>query len=280
MQINIDSIDVQIQMQELLNDVNKVIKSGVNKIVYEFMINKLTSELDNCKSDFEKFKKTSENDEFTYKENIELKIEESYTDSVCEIDNSNAIYVDIIKESGKDTNFEKLECENCNQKINPNKESYHILNKKSDLTQDKVVCGDCYSDLKNEFKKSGWICDDESDAETEDYDSEEEEEEEEVEEVEEKEVEEEEDEEEEEEEEEEEDEEEEEEEVEEEEEEVEEEVEEEEDDQDDEEVFEIEIDNVSYFTTNEENGELYEVDENKDPGNKIGYLKNGKPLFY
>jgi hypothetical protein len=23
-----------------------------------------------------------------------------------------------------------------------------------------------------------------------------------------------------------------------------------------------------------------EVDENKDPGNKIGYLKNGKPLFY
>jgi hypothetical protein len=47
-----------------------------------------------------------------------------------------------------------------------------------------------------------------------------------------------------------------------------------------EEVFEIEIDNVTYYTENEENGNIYSVDENGDPGNKIGYLKDGEPFFY
>ena len=47
-----------------------------------------------------------------------------------------------------------------------------------------------------------------------------------------------------------------------------------------EEVFEVEIDDVSYFTNNDENGVLYAVDENGDPGNKVGYLKDGEPFFY
>lgn len=47
-----------------------------------------------------------------------------------------------------------------------------------------------------------------------------------------------------------------------------------------EEVFEIEIDDVTYYTENEENGNIYAVDENGDPGNKIGYLKDGEPFFY
>ena len=29
-----------------------------------------------------------------------------------------------------------------------------------------------------------------------------------------------------------------------------------------------------------ENGILYAVDENGDPGNKVGYLKDGEPFFY
>jgi len=53
-----------------------------------------------------------------------------------------------------------------------------------------------------------------------------------------------------------------------------------EEDAEDEEVFEIEIDDVTYYTENEENGNIYSVDENGDPGNKIGYLKDGEPFFY
>ena len=47
-----------------------------------------------------------------------------------------------------------------------------------------------------------------------------------------------------------------------------------------EEVFEIEIDDVTYYTENEENGNIYAVDVDGNPGNKIGYLKDGEPFFY
>jgi hypothetical protein len=46
-----------------------------------------------------------------------------------------------------------------------------------------------------------------------------------------------------------------------------------------EEVFEIEIDDVTYYATNEENGPLYEVDESGDPGKLVGHLKDGEPVF-
>ena len=46
-----------------------------------------------------------------------------------------------------------------------------------------------------------------------------------------------------------------------------------------EDVFEIEIDDITYFTNDEENGNIYEADKNGDPGNKIGYLKGGEPFF-
>ncbi len=44
-------------------------------------------------------------------------------------------------------------------------------------------------------------------------------------------------------------------------------------------VFEIEVEGVTYFTTDETNGDLYEVDENGDPGDKIGILSNGEAVF-
>jgi hypothetical protein len=54
---------------------------------------------------------------------------------------------------------------------------------------------------------------------------------------------------------------------------------EDEDEDEEEEVFEIEIDDVTYYATNEENGPLYEVDESGDPGKLVGHLKDGEPVF-
>ena len=47
-----------------------------------------------------------------------------------------------------------------------------------------------------------------------------------------------------------------------------------------EEVFEIEIKGKSYYTTNEKNGSIYNVDENEEIGDEIGKFENGKPMFY
>jgi hypothetical protein len=47
-----------------------------------------------------------------------------------------------------------------------------------------------------------------------------------------------------------------------------------------EEFIEIDIDDVTYCTNNEENGFIYELTEDGDVGEKIGYLKDGEPFFY
>jgi len=49
--------------------------------------------------------------------------------------------------------------------------------------------------------------------------------------------------------------------------------------EDDEEVFEIEIDDITYFATDEENGIIYEVTADGDVGRKVGILKDGEPIF-
>ena len=64
---------------------------------------------------------------------------------------------------------------------------------------------------------------------------------------------------------------------------VEEEAEEEEEvveEESEEEVFEIEIKGKSYYTTNETNGTIYNIDENEEIGEEIGKFENGKPVFY
>ena len=53
----------------------------------------------------------------------------------------------------------------------------------------------------------------------------------------------------------------------------------EEEEEDDEEVFEIEIDDVTYYATDEENGILYEVTKTGDVGKKVGIIKDGEPIF-
>ncbi len=55
--------------------------------------------------------------------------------------------------------------------------------------------------------------------------------------------------------------------------------EEEEEAEEEEEVFEIEIDDKTYYTNNEENGIIYEALPNDEVGEKIGYLKDGEPFF-
>jgi hypothetical protein len=45
------------------------------------------------------------------------------------------------------------------------------------------------------------------------------------------------------------------------------------------EVFEIVIQDKKYFTNNETNGDIYDMDENEDPNEKVGYFKNKIPVF-
>ena len=54
----------------------------------------------------------------------------------------------------------------------------------------------------------------------------------------------------------------------------------EEEQEEEEEVTEIEIDDVTYYTNDEENGFIYESTEDNEVGDKVGYLKDGEPFFY
>ena len=50
-------------------------------------------------------------------------------------------------------------------------------------------------------------------------------------------------------------------------------------DESDEELFEIEIDDVTYYTNNEDNGIIYKVDA-EDNQTAVGYIKDGEPYFH
>ena len=53
-----------------------------------------------------------------------------------------------------------------------------------------------------------------------------------------------------------------------------------EEDDDEEELIEIEIDDKTYCTNDENNGFIYELDNDGDVGKKVGYLKDGDAYFY
>jgi hypothetical protein len=55
--------------------------------------------------------------------------------------------------------------------------------------------------------------------------------------------------------------------------------EEKEEEEEEEEVFEIEIDDITYFATDEENGILYAMTKDGDVGEKVGIIKEGEPIF-
>ena len=204
----------KIDIQPLLNDVNEVVKKGVNKLLYDFTLRHLNTELDKCKLEMEFYKSELTNIKELYgldvpiptkkikitnNENISLNIEEKMIDSVQ--DNADA-----------GCTFEKI-----------------LLQAAVSSKNVRVVVA---QEEEEEEAQAG----DEEEIETENEEEEAQSGEEE-------------------------------------------ETEEEEEEEEEEEVFEIEIDDITYFTTDEENGPIYEVDSSGDPGNKIGYLKDGEPFF-
>jgi len=46
------------------------------------------------------------------------------------------------------------------------------------------------------------------------------------------------------------------------------------------EIFEIDIDDKTYCTNDEENGFIWELTDEGEQGDKVGYLKDGEPFFY
>ena len=87
----------KIDIQPLLNDVNEVVKKGVNKLLYDFTLRHLNTELDKCKLEMEFYKSELTNIKELYgldvpiptkkikitnNENISLNIEEKMIDSV------------------------------------------------------------------------------------------------------------------------------------------------------------------------------------------------------
>jgi chemotaxis protein histidine kinase CheA len=52
-----------------------------------------------------------------------------------------------------------------------------------------------------------------------------------------------------------------------------------EEEEEDEELIEIEIDDITYCTNNEDNGMIYELDKHGNVGKKVGYLKEGDAYF-
>ena len=55
--------------------------------------------------------------------------------------------------------------------------------------------------------------------------------------------------------------------------------EEEEEEEESDDFFEIEIDDITYCTNDEETGIIYELDKDGDVGKRVGYLKAGEPFF-
>jgi cobalamin biosynthesis protein CobT len=50
--------------------------------------------------------------------------------------------------------------------------------------------------------------------------------------------------------------------------------------EEEEELYEIEIDNITYCTNDEENGFIYEMTKDGDVGKKVGYFKDSDCIFY
>ena len=88
----INNNNTKIDIQPILNDVNNVVKNGLNKLIYDISFLHLTNELNKCKEEMEFYKKELKLIKQTYKnnnENILLKIED-YT-NLCSDEEDNNI---------------------------------------------------------------------------------------------------------------------------------------------------------------------------------------------
>ena len=113
-----------IDIDPLLSDVNVLIKSGLNKILYEFTVNKLMNELENCKKEME-----------YYKEQLEL-VKEKY---LLEPDNSEHIKLKIEDKTTNDDDIESVDIMNNSDVVTNNIKIGTIKNEKVSLLN-KVIC--------------------------------------------------------------------------------------------------------------------------------------------
>ena len=202
--------------------------------------------------------------DFAEKENVRLEIKENVEEIYNETKQEGKTWDDdletddkyeYVKEDNEQTdNLDEVFESDDEDDVNPLMItcSTLILEEKTDVQEDVVeevveeVVEDEENDIETEKSDSEEEEEKEDDIETEKSDSEEEEEEEEDEEKEEKE---------------------------------EEDEEQEEKEEEEEDIFEIDIDDVTYCTNNEENGFIYELNDG-EMGVKIGYFKEGEPFFY
>ena len=249
----------KIDIEPILSQVNNVVRKGLNKVLYNYTVQRLSNELDNCRKEMERYKKelgearkyyqqssAEVSDDNEEEENEEEDEEEEDEEEEDEEEEHILLNIEDISDNGSEISIEQ------------------ILDDVKVNSQIKTVIVEEEAEEEEEEEDTS-EADEEEEAEEEEADEEEEEEEEDTSEADEEE------------------------EAKKEEDdnsgteteasEEEEEEEEEEEDDDEEEVFEIEIDDVTYFATSEENGPLYEVDECGEPGNKVGYLKDGEPFF-
>ena len=309
----------KIDIQPLLNDVNEVVKKGVNKLLYDFTLRHLNTELDKCKLEMEFYKSELTNIKELYgldvpiptkkikitnNENISLNIEEKMIDSVQDNADAGCTFEKILlqaavssknvrvvvaqeeeeeeaqagededeeeeagddeeEEAGEDEEEEAGDAQAGEDEEEADEEEEEEEAQAGDDEEEEEEEEEAGEEEADEEEEEEAQAGDEEEIEIETENEEEEaqagDEEEEAQAGDEEEIE-----------------------TENEEEEAqsgeEEETEEEEEEEEEEEVFEIEIDDITYFTTDEENGPIYEVDSSGDPGNKIGYLKDGEPFF-
>jgi len=248
----------KIDIEPILKQVNAVVKKGLNKLLYDYTVQKLSFELDKCRKEMELYKKELEEARKYYQQNnseisyIEDKEEHILLNIEDISDDDSEISIEQILEK-VDVNTTNMRIKVATVDINEDTSEAEDTSESEDTSEAEEGEEDDASEVDEEeadaivSTQPVNIDEHEDDIETEESESEEEEaEEEEAEE-----------------------------------EAAEEEAEEEEAEEEaEEEVFEIEIDDVTYYATNEENGPLYEVDESGDPGKEVGYLNHGEPFFF
>ena len=211
----------QIDIRSILNDVNDVIQNGINKVLYDFTVRHLTSELEKCRNEMDQYKQELENIRKYYGVGgvidpaIKIKVEPGLND--C----GEHIFLNI-NENDREDDEEVVVAEEGVGEEGVGEEEV-VEEAVAEVVIDVLIVEDIETENEEE--------------EEEEEEVEEEEEEEEVEE------------------------------------------EEEADEEEEVELIEIDIDDVTYYAENEDIGPIYEIDSAGDPGNQVGYIKDGEPFF-
>jgi hypothetical protein len=211
----------KIDIEPILSQVNNVVRKGLNKVLYNYTVQRLSTELDNCRKEMERYKKELEEARKYYQQSS---AEVSEDEDEDEEEEHILLNIEDISDNGSEISIEQILSD---VKVNSQIKTMIVEEEAEEENTSEAEEEEEEEEAEEEEETKKEEEDDNSGTETEASEEEEEEEE----------------------------------------------------DDDEEEVFEIEIDDVTYFATSEENGPLYDVDEYGEPGNKVGYLKDGEPVF-